>query len=86
MGIWDNKGNQNIYIRNYQRIKNSIYIFKHEKKQPVDELSSERWLRKLLGEVVVLVTGYAKLSFGDNARVSYDSTALSQFPLVNPGN
>lgn len=29
----------------------------------MDESSSERWLRKLLGEVVVLVTSYAKLSF-----------------------
>lgn len=35
------------------------------KKRPVDESSSERWLRKLLGEAVVLVTSYAKLSFGD---------------------
>lgn len=52
----------------------------------MDESSSERWLRKLLGDVVVLVTGYTKLSFGDTARVSYDSTALSQLPWVNPGN
>lgn len=55
----------------------------------MDESSSERWLRKLLGEVVVLVTSYAKLSFGDtyiHTYCSYDSTVLVQLPGVNPGN